>query len=191
MTGGGLWGEPRLADLQGESDFPQRTGSLHCRCSMYSPCVFCWARPAQEGGLGGRKAFPLPTNCTQQPGGWMLYPCCTAAGPLVATVEAPVQTRDGNMTVPKPPSFPSTSGASLTHKNFSFYCVLQTWRFFSTELLQLSSLHRRFSPSVDAFPITVLAGLHAPKGLGKAQASTAPPSLPSLFCEMKAERAHK
>lgn len=130
----------------------------------------------------------------------MLYPSCTVAGPLVATIPAPVQTLDGNMTVLKLPSFPSTSRASLTHKKLSFYCGLQTWSFFSTEPLQFSpslhagsSPHRRFSLSVDAFPITVLAGLHAPKGLGKAQASTAPlfPSLPSLFCEMKAERAHK
>ena len=54
----------------------------------------------------------------------MLYPSCTAAALLVATVEAPVQTLDGNMTVPKPPSFPSAAGASLTHKHRSFYCGL-------------------------------------------------------------------
>lgn len=81
---------------------------------------------------------------------------------------------------------PSTSRASLTH-TLSFSCCLQTWSFFSTERLWLfptrvqAPLHRHFSLSVDAFPITVLAGLHTPKGLGKAQASTAPSSPPCLF----------
>lgn len=82
---------------------------------------------------------------------------------------------------------PSTSRASLTYTKLNFSCCLRMRSCFCTERLWLfpararAPLHRRFSPSVDAFPITVLAGLHTPKGLGKAQASTAPSSPPSLF----------
>lgn len=85
------------------------------------------------------------------------------------------------------PGCPNTSGAPRTSSTELSWSLLAR-SSLSNELLQLfpslhagSSLHRRFSLSVDAFPITVLAGLRTPKGLRKARASTAPfPSLPSF-----------
>lgn len=83
-------------------------------------------------------------------------------------------------------SFPWHLWSSTTSSS-QLCCGSQAWSSFANESLQLSPrlhagspLHRRFSLSADAFPITVLAGLHAPKGLGKAQASTAPLPFPSL-----------
>lgn len=98
-----------------------------------APCTHpvCPVGPAQLRKMGWEieKLLPCLQAAWRADASSLLHCCRPLSGHCRGSCA------DSGMTVRKLPSFPSTSGASLTHKNLSFYCGLQTWSFLSTEPL--------------------------------------------------------